>query len=136
MNKRIINVVKRVKKQAKFVVEKSIQIKNASRNISSNKEHRSLYERGKGFVIQILKFKYKGKSKKTSKQFLEKNKRFFTKENLRALFTYLFSDFSKKQVEDMLLYIFGDLDEEERENVLQKIFNHISKKEYGFLLRD
>ncbi|NCP71915.1 hypothetical protein GW835_00785 [archaeon] len=128
MHKIIKSSVKRVKKEIKNYLTKP---KNPSiKKEIKGKDVPSLFNKGKEFVKNILR------NKKSSKEYLSKNKSFFTKSNLKALLAYVFSDFSLEQIEDMIRYIFGDLAPAERENVLLDILDHINNKEYGFLLRD
>jgi hypothetical protein len=127
MHKLIKSSVKRVKKEVKNYLLKPNP--SMSKNKLKGKDS-SLFNKGKEFVTKILKTK-----KSSSKEYISKNKSFFNRNNLKALFTYIFSDFSLDQIEDMLKYIFGDLSPEDRTNVLADILDHINNKEYGFLLR-
>jgi len=128
MHKIIKSSVKRVKKEVKNYLLKPNP--SLSKNKLKGKDSVSLFNKGKEFVTKILKSK-----KSSSKEFISKNKSFFNRNNLKALLTYIFSDFSLEQIEDMLKYIFGDLSPEDRTNVLIDILDHINNKEYGFLLK-
>ncbi len=133
MHKIVKSSVRAVKKEVKSFLLKP---KPSLHSTNRGKDNPSLFNRGKEFVVDILKFKTKRPSKESSMEFIKKNKSFFSKSNLKALLAYIFSDFSMDQIEDMIRYIFGNLSEEQRDNVLLDIIEHINEKEYGFLLKD
>jgi len=138
MHKIITSSVKRIKKEVKsYLLRPNNSLRNPNTSMKA-KENISLFNRGKEFVKDVLKFKSKNSeltSRASSRAYFKKNPKFFTINNLRAMLTYIFSDFSMDQIEDMLKYFFGDLSSLERENVLFDILDHISNKEYGFLLK-
>jgi hypothetical protein len=136
MHKLIKSSVRRIKKEVKNYMLRPREVYSVP---IKAKENKSLINRGKIFVLDILKFKIKNlryTSKTSSKEYLKKNKNLFTKNNLKAILAYIFSDFSMDQLEDMIRYIFGDLTPLQREDVLCDILDHISEKEYGFLLKN
>lgn len=133
MKKLLVSSVKKAKKEIKSYIFKQKSVNSKS---TKAKEHIDLFNKGKEFLIKILSSKNKHKSIKTSREFIQKNKSFFSRSNLKALLVYIFSDFDMEQIENMLDYIFGNLSSEEKENVLIDIIDHINNKEYGFLLKD
>lgn len=131
MHKLIKSSIVGVKKEIRSVIQKS---KRPSGVEIKGHENSSLFLKGFNFVKEIINIKKKNKI--NSKHFVEKNKKILTKDNLRAIFAFIFSDLSTDQIEKMLNYLFGDLSEDERENLLIDIIEHINEKEYGFLLKD
>lgn len=131
MHKLIKSSIIGAKKEIRSFIQKSkkpvsLQMKGS--------ENSSLFSKGFNFVKDLVTLKRKKNI--DSKTFVKKNKNILTKNNLRALFAFIFSDLSMDQIEKMLNYLFGDLSEEERENLLTEIIDHINEKEYGFLLKD
>jgi hypothetical protein len=126
MHRIIKSSIKRVKKEVKSLI-----IKSREKKETKAKDNPFLYDKGRDFVRELLILKL---NKKKVPEVKKKN--LLLKENLKALLTFIFKDFTTDQIENILKYLFGNLSKEERENALDEIIDYISKKEYGFLLKD
>lgn len=126
MHKIIKSSIKRVKKEVKSLI-----VKSREKKVSTGKDNPFLYEKGRDFVRELLILKL---NKKKVPEIKKKN--LLIKENLKALLTFIFKDFTTDQIERILNYLFGNLSREERENALEEIIDYISDKEYGFLLKN